>query len=64
MLDCLKSPFVTHAAPSLESTSKDVKVIRDWEYALEVSKRKNTELEVLSCSTIVVRSEKALLHLW
>ena len=31
MLECLKSPFVTHAALFLESTSKNVNVIRDWE---------------------------------
>ena len=58
MLDCVKSPFVTHAALFLGSTSEDVNEIRDWEYALGVSKRKDNEFEVISCLTIVVRSEK------
>ena len=59
MLDCLKSPFVTHAALFLESTSKDVNVTWDWEYDLGVSERKDTESEVISLLTIVVGSGKA-----
>ena len=36
-----------------------VNVIMDWELALGVNRRKNTEFEVTSCLTIVVQSEKA-----
>ena len=59
MLDCLKSPFVIHAAMFLENTSNNKDVIRDYGKTLGMSGRRDTEFEVVFCLTIVVRSEKA-----
>ena len=61
MLDCLKSLFVTHAALFVESTCKNVNVIRDWGQTSGTSRKKDIEFEVISYLTIVERSEKAFL---